>query len=109
MVAHYVRRSKITINFSYHNPKKRLFRGRVWEAINCGAMLMEEENNSIRHFLEPMKHYVPFSGVQDAVDKARYFLNHQNERKTIVDDGYKAVTGRYNSATFWTECIRLIY
>lgn len=109
MVAQYLQRSKITLNFSYNTPKKRLFRGRVWEALNCGAMLLEEENNSIRHFLEPMKHYVPFSGIQDASEKAQYFLEHENERNEIIEKGHRIITEQYNSAAFWSQCIRLIF
>jgi hypothetical protein len=109
MVSQYIQRSEITLNFSYHSPNKRLFRGRVWEALSCGTMLLEEDNASIRHFLEPMKHYVPFSGIRDAVEKMRFYLSNKAERKTIAQQGYRMARTRFSDTAFWSECLRLIY
>jgi spore maturation protein CgeB len=99
----------MTLNFSYHSPKKRLFRGRVWESLSCGAMLLEEDNASIRHFLEPMKHYVPFSDTRDAAEKIRFYYSNEAERKAIADKGYRMVRTRFSDKAFWSKCIRLIY
>lgn len=107
-IAEYFRRSRITLNFSYSSPGVKLFRGRVWEAMNCGPMLMEEENSSISHYLEPMLHYVPFSEPEDAVEKVNYFLRHDSYRQKIADAGYQRVHETFNASRFWSECIKLI-
>ncbi len=109
MVANYFQRSKIALNLTYQSPGKQLIRGRSWEALNCGAMLLEEENRAIRYFLEPMKHYVPFAGVDDAIEKSSYFLSNDTERQSIAEHGYQIVRDRYNEAGFWSECLKLIY
>jgi radical SAM superfamily enzyme YgiQ (UPF0313 family) len=108
MIAEYFRRSKITLNFSYSSPGIKLFRGRVWEAINCGPLLMEEENSSITNYLEPMLHYVPFSEPDDAVDKVKYFLKNDAYRQKIANAGYQVVHEVYNASRFWSECIKLL-
>ncbi len=107
MVAQYLRRSKLTFNFTYQSPKKRLLRGRVWESINCGAMLLEEDNASIRHFLEPMTHYVPFASVRDAAEKVNYYLAHEAERHAIAASGHRVVRERFSDRAFWSQCIKL--
>jgi hypothetical protein len=109
MVAQYFQRSKISLNLTYQSPAKRLMRGRSWEALNCGAMLLEEANPSIPHYLEPMKQYVPFSGMADAIEKSRFFLRNDSERTAIAEAGYRIARGRYNASVFWSECFKLIY
>jgi hypothetical protein len=109
MVSQYIQRSKMTLNFSYHSPNKRLFRGRVWEALSCGAMLLEEDNASIRHFLEPMKHYVPFSDTREAAEKIRFYHSNNAEREAIADEAYRLVHTQFSNNEFWSRCIRLIY
>ncbi len=108
MIAEYFRRSKITLNFSYSSPGIKLFRGRVWEAMNCGPLLLEEENSSITRYLEPMLHYVPFSEPGDAVDKVKYFLKNDTYRQKIANAGYQMVHEEYNASRFWSECIKLL-
>jgi hypothetical protein len=109
MVAQYLRRSKISMNFTYQSPGKHLIRGRAWEAINSGSMLLEEENASIKHFLEPMRHYVPFADVKDAADKIRYFLSHDKERHAIAAQGLRVARENFSQTAFWTECLRHIF
>jgi spore maturation protein CgeB len=94
---------------TYQSPTKHLIRGRSWEALNCGAMLLEEDNASIRHFLEPMKHYVPFSSMEDAVHKSRYFMAHDAERNAIAQAGNRVAAEQYSESAFWSKCFRLIY
>ncbi|MDD2898948.1 MAG: radical SAM protein [Desulfuromonadaceae bacterium] len=108
MIAEYFRRSKITLNFSYNSPGTKLFRGRVWEAMNCCPLLMEEENNSITKYLEPMLHYVPFSEPGDAIDKVKYFLKNDTYRQKIANAGYNMVHEVYNASRFWSECFKLL-
>ena len=106
-VADYFRRSKISLNFSYSSPGVHLLRGRIWEAINCGSLLFEEENSAITQFLEPMRHFVPFSGIEDAVSKIHYFLGNERLRRQIADAGHRVVSQKYNASSFWEKTINL--
>ena len=108
LVADYFRRSKITLNFSYQTESHKLLRGRVWEAMNCGPLLLEEENASIRHFLEPMTHYVPFSEPGDAVEKINYFLARDAYREKIAAAGQRMASKVYNDSRFWDELLKVV-
>jgi spore maturation protein CgeB len=72
-------------------------------------MLLEEDNASIGHFLEPMKHYVPFTDTRDAAEKIRFYRSNPVERKAIADKAYRLVHTRFSNNAFWSRCIRLLY
>ncbi len=107
MVANYLQRSKISISITYHTPTKRLFRGRTWEATNCGTMLLEEDNDSIRHFFEPLKHYVPFLDPEEGIDRANFFLHHEGFRMEIAKAAHELVQQEYNERNFWYKLLHL--
>lgn len=59
---------------------------RLFEATGCGAMLLTDEKSNMRAFFAPGE-CVTYSGPQDAVDKARYYLAHDDERAAIAANG----------------------
>lgn len=88
-------RSKITVNFSRSAYEFQL-KGRVFEAITCGAMLLEEDNPETRRCFEPMIDYVPFMNEADLVEKAKYYIEHEAERAKIASNGHRKVKEKYN-------------
>jgi len=104
-VAEYLRRSKISLNFSYFSPERRLIRGRVWEALNCGSLLLEEDNSSTSYYLEPNKHYIPFNGVEDAAEKIRFYLQNPALLENIAQSGCTVARENYGARIFWERVI----
>jgi len=104
-VAEYLRRSKISLNFSYFSPERRLIRGRVWEALNCGSLLLEEDNSSTSYYLEPNKHYVPFNGAEDAAEKIRFYLQNPTLLEQIARSGSTVARENYGMRVFWERVI----
>jgi len=95
-----MRRSRIGINFSFSVDDHQL-KGRVFETMMCGAMLMESENDQISKYFIPMQDYVSFSSKEDLVDKLRYYLSHEDERAEIAARGEKKAREYYNHTKFW--------
>ena len=93
--------SKIALNFCYHPNGQVQVKGRVFEAISCGALLLEAENTNTAEFFEPMVDYVPFSDERDLVDKVRYYLSHGAEREEIAANGHKKLNEKYSANIFW--------
>lgn len=93
-------RSKIGLNFCL-NAGYVQCKGRVFEILLCGAMLLEADNPETSVWLEPMVDFVPFSNEADLVQKARYYLEHDAEREGIAARGYGKAKERYTGGRFW--------
>ena len=76
-------RSKISLNFSYSVSCHQL-KGRVFDVMLSGAMLLESENEQTSKLFLPMKDYVPFSSHEDLVNKIIYYLGNEKEREAIA-------------------------
>lgn len=93
-------RSKIALSFSQSITSHQL-KGRVFEILLCGAMLMDTENPQTAFFFEPGKDYVAFDTPADMLEKVRYFLAHETERREIAARGQQKVKRYCNGTTFW--------
>ena len=66
-------RSKIGINFSYSVDKHQL-KGRVFDTMLSGALLMESKNNQIEQLFIDGVDYVSFSSIEDLLVKIKFYL-----------------------------------
>ena len=92
-------RAKIGINFSYSVDKHQL-KGRVFEIMHSGAMLLETKNPQIETLFNDGIDYVSFSNKEDLVKKIKYYLIHEQERESIAQSGRQKVLKLYNSKLF---------
>jgi hypothetical protein len=97
------RRSKISLNFSESLPGWYQEKARVYEVIFSGALLMESDNEETRLHFTPMVDYVTFDGEVDLLDKVRYFLEHEEERREIAYSGYCKAVEKFNHDEFWGQ------
>jgi len=93
-------RSKITLNWN-HSGEKLTLKGRSFEATLCGAMLLESENPETPKWFKPMVEYVPFMSGKDLIDKARYYLKHDDERIKIALRGKQRAQELCNGKNYW--------
>lgn len=98
-----LQRSKITLNFTVNQLK-----GRVIEALLCGALLMEPAQSPAALFFQPEHDYVPFDGVDDLEHKVRYYLAHDEERERIAEHGWTTAKTRYSAHVFWATALSLL-
>jgi glycosyltransferase involved in cell wall biosynthesis len=106
-MAAFLRSCKIVINFSATHvvsawdmeltgEKKRAIhhvKGRVLEAIACGALLFESQNNETPRFFTPGAHYIEFHNIKDLKDKLAFYLANDELRHRIAD----AATAHYEA------------
>jgi hypothetical protein len=97
-----LQRSKIGLNFA-HSVDAPQLKGRVFETMLCGAMLLESDNPQTASYFRPMTDYVPFTSPQDLEDKIRYYLAHEDERARIAAAGEERTRSLYNHRVFWTR------
>jgi hypothetical protein len=92
--------SKICLNFSDAGQFKH-YKGRVAEALLCGCMLLEWENDETSSILTPFRDYVPFSTPDDLLNKAKYYLAHDDEREKIARAGRESALEKLDGRLFW--------
>ena len=81
--------SKIGVNFSISANKNQQLKGRVWETLLCGALLLEQENDQILKYFEPNVDFVFFSTPVELKEKILFYLNNPLELNRIALSGNK--------------------
>jgi len=100
--ADYYMRSKIALNFCKDLPwSSDQLKGRTFEALMCGALLLETSSKETEKWLTPDVDYVAYTSKKDLVEKAAYYLNHDDARTRIAKAGCKKATEKYNSTNWW--------
>lgn len=69
--------------------QKKCIKGRVFEVPACGGFLMTgESDDDISPYYIPDKEIVVFKDTGELIDKCKYYLAHNEERKAIAKAGY---------------------
>ena len=85
--ANILNRSKISINFSKSVHFDQL-KGRIWEILLSGSLLLETKNTQTDTLLVDGKEYVSFTNEENMINKIRYYLMNDVEREKIALNGY---------------------
>lgn len=79
--------SKIVFNISMTDDINM----RTFEAMATGSMLLTNWIPTIEELFEDGKHLVLYRSLDEMVDKARYYIDHNEEREKIAQAGYEEV------------------
>lgn len=82
--------SKINLNISF----KRIVEGmplRVFDIMGAGGFLLSNYQPELVENFVPGEECEVYTSIEDAVDKARYYLSHDEEREAIAKNGYNKV------------------
>lgn len=94
------RKSKLTISFS-RAVFSHVINARPFEAMLCGAMVLEQDNFETPKLFTPFVDYVPYFSDSDLLEKAKYFLKNDDERRAIAHNGYVKASTLYSAKRFW--------
>ena len=103
---HVFKKSQLSLNFSFSTRNTHQIKGRVFEVMLCGALLLESENDEITRFYTPYEDYVPFSDKDDLFEKVEYYLSHKEEREKIAERGKMKTKMLYNNKILWQNVLR---
>ena len=67
---------------------------RVFEALGCRSFLLTNEINQEDILFEDRKHLVYFN-EHTIEDSIRYYLDHDEEREAIAENGYREVCAKH--------------
>ncbi len=98
------KRAKLALSFSVARGKN-VVNARPFEAMSCGAMLLEQESLELAKLYIPYVDYVPWTTEVDLLEKVRYYLEHDDERTLIASNGCKKTQELYSAKTFWTNVL----
>jgi spore maturation protein CgeB len=68
---------------------------RALDIMGCGGFLLTNFQQEISEYFTDGKDVVMYKSLEEAVDKACYYLDHDNERKIIAQNGYKKVREKF--------------
>jgi hypothetical protein len=100
--------SKIVINTHGENSPKKAANMRLFEATGVGTCLLTDWKENISDFFEPDVEVVTFKNKYEALDKIKYLLNNENERKKIAVAGQKRTLKNYSYKLRMSEIADLI-
>ncbi len=98
-----VRQSRIVLNFSSRLENTKAMTGRPWEVLNAGRLLLEEENDPIKHFFVPFVHYVPFENALQLRHLIRFFVRHPEIAQRIGKNAVEFCDEYYSAASIWAR------
>ena len=87
--------SKINLNFTIPNIKSGIPL-RIWDVLGAGGFLLTNYQAEIPLYFKEGEDLVCFDGVEDLVQKAGYYLAHEDKRAQIAKNGYEKVK-KYHS------------
>ncbi len=68
---------------------------RVWDILASGGFLLSDAQAEIPEYLEIGRHLDVYESADEAVEKARYYLTHEDERIAIALAGYEEVKAHH--------------
>ncbi len=69
---------------------------RAFDIMGCGGFLLTNYQADFLDYFVPDVDYVYFESKDNLVEKAGYYLEHDEERKKIAESGYKKVKEQHN-------------
>lgn len=68
---------------------------RVFEALSTGSFLLTNYIPTLGELFKDGKHLVTYKTLDEMVEKAKYFLEHEEEREKIAKAGYEEFTSNH--------------
>jgi spore maturation protein CgeB len=76
-------------------PRPPQIKGRNFEVPGCGGFLLTERVPHLERYFELDREVAVFDGVEDLVEKTRYWMTNEQERQRIADAGYRRVLSEH--------------
>lgn len=99
------RRSKIIVNFSESVDFHQL-KGRVFEAINCGAVIMDYVESPIFLYFEENKHFISYKDEIDLPLKINLLLSDNEKCKNISENAQAFLRNNFSCELWWSMILR---
>lgn len=82
-----LRDARISLNRHIAEAEGHANNMRLYEATGVGSLLLTDEGSNLADLFKPGSEVVTYADVDDLVEKARHYLAHEDERRTIAAAG----------------------
>lgn len=100
--------SRVTLNRHIAAAEGNANNMRLYEATGAGALLLTEAAPNLADIFEPGREVVTYDGPEDLVEKARHYLEHDDERRTIAAAGQARTLREHTYAQRVRELLPLL-
>lgn len=83
--------SRIVFNISINNDLNM----RTFEGMSTKSFMLTSWNEEVASVFEDGKHLVLYRSIDEAVEKAKYYLAHEDEREKIAQAGFQEVRAKH--------------
>lgn len=98
--------SKLNLNISLHS----IINGiplRCIDVMGCGGALLTSYQKDFEDHFVDQKNILLFHSMEEAFDKAKYYLSHDTEREKLALEGYHTVRKYYNYPEVLKEMMKI--
>lgn len=99
--------SKINLNITSRTIETGIPQ-RVFDILACGGFCLTNYQPEIAELFEDGKELVMYTDMKDLLQKAEYYLEHEEERQRIAKAGYEKVKGSFSIGDRIVKLINLI-
>jgi spore maturation protein CgeB len=100
------RYSKINLNMTLRTIKSGIPL-RVFDILGAGGFLITNYQSDIANYFDIGEDLVCYESEEDLVEKVGYYLEHEEERKRIAENGYRKVKQFHNYEVRLNEIFRI--
>lgn len=87
--------TKINLNITMRNIVSAIPQ-RVLDIMGCGALALTNYQEDVLAYFEDGKHLVVYRSLEEAVEKCRYYLQHEKEAAVIRNDAWQIVKKEFD-------------
>ncbi len=99
--------SKINLNITLRSIQRGIPL-RAMDIMGCGGFLLTNYQEDFLSFFEPGVDYVYYEGRRDLLEKIDYYIEHEEERKEIAENGHMKVLEYHTYEKRLEEIIRMV-
>lgn len=88
--------------------EREQIKGRNFEIPGCGGFLLTGDADNLTDYYKDGQEIVIYKDIDDLIDKIRYFLKHDDERKAIARAGYERTLRDHTYEKRFNEIFKII-
>ncbi len=101
------RDSKINLNLTIKNIRSGIPL-RVWDILSAGGFCITNFQAELPFYFENKKDLVWFESQEELLELIKYYLEHEDERKTIAKSGYEKVKSSHRYKNRFDEMSKIV-
>jgi spore maturation protein CgeB len=91
-----LRRSNIVFNLHSEAARNTVDNMKMFETTGVGACLITDTGSNMKDLFEEDKEVVTYLSVDEAIEKVKYLMDNENERKKIAEAGQSRTLREHN-------------